>query len=45
MPASMMRAASGESEIVIGNSIAIVAVGPTPGRIPISVPSSTPMKQ
>ena len=30
---------------VIGNSMAMVAVAPMPGRTPISVPSSTPMRQ
>jgi hypothetical protein len=30
---------------VIGRSIAIVAVGPMPGRTPTSVPSTTPMRQ
>jgi hypothetical protein len=46
MPASMISAEVG-SPIwkVIGRSMAIVAVGPMPGRTPISVPSSTPMKQ
>jgi hypothetical protein len=45
MPASMISAPAGDSEKVIGNSMAMVAVGPMPGSTPTSVPSSTPMKQ
>jgi hypothetical protein len=30
---------------VIGSSIAIVAVGPRPGRTPIAVPTTTPIRQ
>src|SRR5215467_4233699 len=45
MPASMMSAGTGGSVKVIGSSIAIVADGPIPGSTPISVPTSTPMKQ
>ena len=40
-----MSAETGDSVKVMGSSIAIVAVGPIPGRTPISVPSRTPMKQ
>src|SRR5687768_17354861 len=45
MPASMISAATGGSEYVMGSSIAIVGTGPTPGSTPTSVPRSTPMKQ
>src|SRR5512140_232580 len=45
MPASMMSAETGGSTKVAGSSIEIVAIGPMPGSTPISVPSSTPMKQ
>ena len=45
MPASMMSAVTGSKLKVIGSSMAIVAVGPIPGRTPTSVPSSTPTKQ
>ena len=45
MPASMMSAETGGSTKVAGSSIAMVATGPMPGSTPISVPSSTPMKQ
>src|SRR5262249_41311287 len=44
MPASMMSADTGFRLNVIGSSIAMVATGPTPGRTPISVPSSTPIR-
>src|SRR3970040_1923354 len=44
MPASMINAPSGESVNVIGSSMAMVAVGPTPGSTPISVPSNTPTR-
>jgi hypothetical protein len=30
---------------VIGSKMEMVATGPIPGRIPIRVPSSTPVKQ
>ena len=43
---SMISAVVGSLSLkVIGSSIAIVASGPMPGSTPISVPSSTPMKQ
>src|SRR6267378_3425775 len=45
MPASMMSADTGGSTNVAGSSIEMVAIGPMPGSTPISVPSSTPMKQ
>src|SRR5688572_15964362 len=45
MPASMISAVTGESAIVMGSSMAIVAVGPMPGSTPTRVPSSTPRKQ
>ncbi len=41
----MMSAVTGDSDIVMGSSMAMVAVGPMPGNTPISVPSSTPRKQ
>src|SRR5262245_889227 len=46
MPASMIREETG-SPIwkVIGKSMAMVAVAPMPGSTPISVPSSTPIRQ
>src|SRR5688572_28864235 len=44
MPASMMSEATGSKLKVIGSSIAMVAVGPMPGRQPTIVPSSTPTK-
>src|SRR5262249_30649509 len=44
MPASMMSADTGLRLKVIGSSIAMVATGPTPGRTPISVPRSTPIR-
>jgi hypothetical protein len=40
----MISAAIGDRLKVIGSSIAMVATGPTPGRTPISVPSSTPIR-
>ena len=40
-----MRAAIGGRAYVAGNSIAIVAIGPKPGRTPIKVPSTQPIKQ
>ena len=44
MPASMISAPTGSSPKVIGSSMAIVAIGPTPGSTPISVPTRQPMK-
>src|SRR6478735_2415608 len=45
MPASMMRAPVGSRPKVIGRRIAIVAMGPTPGKTPINVPTRQPAKQ
>jgi hypothetical protein len=45
MPASMISAPTGGQPNVIGSSIAMVAIGPTPGSTPIKVPTITPMKQ
>src|SRR5688572_20307376 len=44
MPASMMSAPVGSTFSVSGISIAMVAIGPTPGSTPISVPTRQPMK-
>src|SRR5262245_13960518 len=44
MPASMMRAPVGSTLNVSGSSIAMVAIGPTPGSTPISVPTRHPTK-
>src|SRR6185503_1931538 len=44
MPASMMSAPVGSTLKVSGISIAMVAIGPTPGSTPISVPTNTPTK-
>src|SRR5262249_19021945 len=44
MPASMMRAPVGSTLNVSGSSIAMVAIGPTPGSTPISVPTRQPRK-
>jgi hypothetical protein len=44
MPASMMSAPVGSTFSVSGISIAIVAIGPTPGSTPISVPTRQPTK-
>jgi len=41
----MISEVAGDSDRVIGSSMAMVAVGPTPGSTPITVPSSTPTKQ
>jgi hypothetical protein len=41
----MIRAVTGGKTNVTGNSMAIVAVGPRPGKTPIAVPSKTPTKQ
>ena len=45
MPASMMIDASGDNLKVIGSSMAMVAIGPTPGSTPTAVPRNAPMKQ
>jgi hypothetical protein len=45
MPASMISAEVASRLKVIGSSIAMVAVVPMPGSTPISVPSSTPIRQ
>ena len=44
MPASMISAPVGSSPKVIGSSMAMVAIGPTPGSTPISVPTRQPRK-
>src|SRR6478735_9679286 len=44
MPASMIRAPTGSRPKVIGSSMAMVAIGPTPGSTPISVPTRQPAK-
>src|SRR3954470_8266225 len=44
MPASMIRDPVGSTLNVSGSSMAMVAIGPTPGRTPISVPIRQPMK-
>src|SRR5690349_13586719 len=44
MPASMMIAPAGFMLKVSGSSIAIVAGGPSPGRMPTTVPRKTPTK-
>jgi hypothetical protein len=41
----MMSAESGFSPKLIGNSMAMVATGPMPGRTPMRVPRSAPIKQ
>ena len=41
----MIRAETGGKEKVSGSSMAMVAIGPRPGRTPTAVPSSTPTKQ
>ncbi len=41
----MISADTGGRWKVAGSSMAMVAIGPIPGSTPISVPSSTPMKQ
>jgi hypothetical protein len=41
----MTIAASGGRDVVSGRRIAMVAVGPIPGRIPMNVPSIAPRKQ
>src|SRR5215472_5021272 len=45
MPASMISAPTGGSPNVIGSSMAMVATDPVPGRTPISVPTSAPIRQ
>src|SRR5215471_17745510 len=42
MPASMIRPEVGSRWKVSGSSMAMVAIGPMPGRTPISVPISAP---
>src|SRR5215468_1228140 len=44
MPASMISAPTGSMPKVIGNSMVMVAIGPTPGSTPIRVPIMQPMK-
>jgi hypothetical protein len=41
----MMMAPAGLMENVVGSNNAIAAVGPMPGRTPMSVPTKTPIKQ
>jgi hypothetical protein len=41
----MIRAETGGKTNVTGNNIAMVAVGPRPGRTPMAVPRKTPTKQ
>ena len=41
----MMILGIGPSAYVIGNNILIVAVGPSPGSTPISVPINAPNRQ
>src|SRR5262245_10116913 len=45
MPASIMSAPTGSMPKVIGNSMVMVAIGPTPGSTPIKVPIRQPRKQ
>src|SRR5690606_26077492 len=45
MPDSMMSAATGSRPKVTGSSMAMVAVGPRPGRTPMAVPRNTPSRQ
>jgi hypothetical protein len=40
----MMSDDSGPSPKVIGNSMAMVAIGPMPGSTPMSVPTRQPMR-
>src|SRR5262245_41274399 len=44
MPASMISAPTGSMPKVIGSSIVMVAMGPTPGSTPIKVPIMQPRK-
>ena len=41
----MMRDDTGGRPKVIGNNMAMVAVGPRPGSTPIAVPRKTPIRQ
>jgi hypothetical protein len=41
----MMIAVTGSMPKVTGSRIAIVAAGPSPGSTPISMPTTTPMRQ
>src|SRR3979490_1179432 len=45
MPASMISAPTGGSPNVTGNSIAMVATVPMPGRTPTRVPTRAPSRQ
>src|SRR5215510_7478279 len=45
MPASMISAPTGSMPKVIGSSMVMVAIGPTPGSTPIRVPIRQPRKQ
>src|SRR3990170_4252995 len=45
MPASMISAPTGGRPNVIGSSIAMVANEPTPGKTPIRLPVTTPIRQ
>ena len=42
MPDSMMMPPVGSMAVVSGNKIAMVAAGPRPGRMPITVPRKQP---
>src|SRR5215211_1065816 len=44
MPASMISDDRGSSPNVIGSSMAMVGIGPIPGKTPISVPSRQPIR-
>src|SRR5262252_6260071 len=44
MPASMISAPTGGRPNVTGSSMVMVAMGPIPGRTPISVPTRHPRK-
>ena len=41
----MISADTGGNANVIGKSMAMVAVGPSPGSTPIAVPRNTPIRQ
>src|ERR1700694_6249003 len=45
MPASMISAPTGGNPKVIGSSMATVAMVPSPGNTPTSVPTSAPIRQ
>src|ERR1700694_6256739 len=45
MPASMISAPTGGRPKVIGSSMATVAMVPSPGSTPTSVPTSAPIRQ